>query len=116
MGIEGHRAYLATCRQLGCVPQRVLWDAFDAAAFGGTGRRADWDLAAQWAASGELPPLVLAGGLKPDSVAQAIAAVRPAAVDTASGVESSPGRKDAEAVRRFVAAARQAFDNFLPSD
>jgi phosphoribosylanthranilate isomerase len=54
--------------------------------------------------------LVLAGGLRPDNVAEAIRIVCPAAVDTASGVETSPGRKDARLVREFVAQARTAFD------
>jgi phosphoribosylanthranilate isomerase len=53
-------------------------------------------------------PLLLAGGLTPANVAQAIAATGCAGVDTASGVESSPGIKDAEQVRAFVEAARGA--------
>jgi phosphoribosylanthranilate isomerase len=57
-------------------------------------------------------PLVLAGGLRPDNVAEAIRIVRPAAVDTASGVETAPGRKDARLVREFVEQARSAFDQF----
>jgi phosphoribosylanthranilate isomerase len=52
---------------------------------------------------------VLAGGLTAENVGDAIQAVRPAAVDTASGVESSPGRKDPERIARFVAAAQVAF-------
>ena len=55
-------------------------------------------------------PLVLAGGLRPENVAEAIERVRPTAVDTASGVETSPGKKSAEQVARFVTAARGAFD------
>ncbi len=54
-------------------------------------------------------PLVLAGGLKPSNVAAAIATVGPWAVDTASGVEISPGKKSPELVREFVEAARAAF-------
>ncbi len=55
-------------------------------------------------------PLILAGGLTPDNVGDAIAAVRPDGVDVASGVEWQPGLKDADLVTRFVAAARDAFD------
>ena len=54
-------------------------------------------------------PLILAGGLTGENVAEAIATVRPAAVDTASGVEISPGVKDSEAIAQFVSAARQAW-------
>jgi phosphoribosylanthranilate isomerase len=53
-------------------------------------------------------PVILAGGLTPDNVAEAIAAVRPFAVDVASGVESEPGRKDAGKMRRFVERVRSA--------
>ncbi len=105
-GLDPVRAHIAACR-----PNFVLWDAFDAGQYGGTGRVADWATAAAVVAGGRFPPLVLAGGLKPENVAEAIRAVRPAAVDTASGVELSPGRKDPDKVARFVAAARQAFDN-----
>ena len=73
----------------------------------GSGRVFDWNLAA------EIPDgldLLLAGGLTPDNVATAIHASMAAAVDTASGVESAPGRKDPEKVRAFVAAARKALE------
>lgn len=65
-----------------------------------------------WSLVGDLTTrhrIVLAGGLRPDTVARAIDVVRPWGVDVASGVETSPGRKDHDAVRRFVAEARRAF-------
>ena len=55
------------------------------------------------------PPLILAGGLTPDNVAESIATVRPDAVDVSSGVEYAAGRKDALLVSRFIEAAMAAF-------
>ncbi len=74
---------------------------------GGTGLTSDWD-AARAAVEHSSTPVFLAGGLRPDNVAAAVTAVRPAGVDVASGVESSPGIKSPEAVRAFVMAARSA--------
>jgi phosphoribosylanthranilate isomerase len=71
----------------------------------GSGQIFDWSLA-EGAPSGRR--IVLAGGLDPDNVADAIARVRPWGVDVSSGVEASPGRKDARKVRAFVAAAKAA--------
>lgn len=77
--------------------------------FGGSGRTFDW----RWARKArlerpQLPPFVVAGGLTPANVAQAIRATRPFAVDVASGVESAPGLKDARLMARFLAAASGA--------
>jgi phosphoribosylanthranilate isomerase len=80
-----------------------LLDAAAGAAYGGTGRTWDWDLIAQRRSN---VPLILSGGLTPDNVAEAIAAVRPWAVDVASGVESAPGIKDHAKVEAFFAAAQ----------
>jgi len=70
---------------------------------GGTGRSADWTLAARLADDG---PLVLAGGLAPDNIATAIDAVRPWAVDASSSLELAPGDKDPERVEAFLRAAQ----------
>jgi phosphoribosylanthranilate isomerase len=78
---------------------------FEAAGRGGRGVLTDWNRAAKVA---RIAPMVLAGGLNPNNVAEAIARVRPYAVDVSSGVESAPGVKDAELVRRFVDAVRGA--------
>jgi phosphoribosylanthranilate isomerase len=83
----------------------VMVDAKHGAALGGTGHVVDWSLVAGLAAQRRL---VLAGGLRPENVAEAVAAVRPWCVDVASGVESAPGVKDLERVRAFVARARAA--------
>lgn len=87
----------------------VLIDSRTATAVGGTGKMFDW-IAAQktvFADHGSLK-LVAAGGLNPDNVAEAIAALKPWGVDVVSGVEAAPGRKDAAKVRAFVEQARQA--------
>jgi len=83
-----------------------LLDAYVPGAAGGTGARFDWNLAVEARELGY--PLILAGGLKPENIADAIRQVRPFAVDVSSGVELSPGRKDSEKVRRLIAAARSA--------
>ncbi len=102
--------YLSACDHLGFLPAMVLIDAFSPSQYGGTGKVAKWSVAARYAQHTEWPPLVLAGGLTADNVAEAIRTVRPAAVDSASGVEESPGKKHPQKTRRFVTAAKQAFD------
>lgn len=83
----------------------LLLDAHHPELFGGTGRTGDWQAARRLATN---YPLLLAGGLNPDNVAQAIREVQPWGVDVASGVESSPGHKDIDKLRAFILAARQA--------
>jgi len=85
--------------------RQVLLDAAVAGAYGGTGARADLDLAAEAVARFPRLAVTLAGGLEPDNVAEAVRLVRPYAVDVASGVESAPGRKDAFKMGDFVQAA-----------
>ncbi len=84
-----------------------LLDAYSAAAHGGTGEKFNWDLAI--AAKNRGRPIVLAGGLTPENIGAAIAQVQPFGVDVSSGVEMSPGRKDREKVRKFVAEAKAAY-------
>lgn len=84
----------------------ILLDAIHPVTRGGTGTRIDWQRAATIARTRRV---VLAGGLTPENVSEAIGIVRPFGVDVASGVERSPGIKDEDKVRRFVAAARAAF-------
>ena len=85
--------------------EHLLLDASVPGMPGGTGRTFDWTIAEAIARE---RTLTLAGGLTPENVAEAIRTVRPFRVDVASGVESSPGRKDAELVRAFVEAAKSA--------
>lgn len=84
----------------GNVPAFVV-DAYDAKRFGGTGTRADWEIAASIAREF---PVLLAGGLTAENVADAMATVQPWGVDVSSGVERAPGLKDHAKVRRFIAA------------
>lgn len=87
----------------------VLVDSRTATAVGGTGIAFDWDEAARTLfRDGQPMRLVAAGGLKPETVAEAIATLRPWGVDVASGVERAPGYKDAAKVRAFVFNARAA--------
>lgn len=85
---------------------QLLVDAFFPGAYGGTGQRTDWDLASRL--SSEVPRMLLAGGLTPENVADAVRTVRPWGVDVSSGVEIEPGRKDADKLRRFVQTAKAA--------
>ncbi len=98
-------SYLDVCREHGRLPVAVLVDAHVPGQHGGTGRTAPWELLASFRPG---VPVILAGGLTPENVAEAVRVVRPYAVDVASGVESSPGRKDAEKMRRFIENARAA--------
>ena len=82
-----------------------LLDAANAGEFGGTGQATNWLLAHKAAASHRI---ILAGGLTPVNAAEAITAVRPYAVDVASGVESRPGKKDAGKLRAFFDAVNWA--------
>ena len=86
----------------------LLLDAWSDASYGGTGRNVDWSSAARFAAAQPSRRLILAGGLNPGNVGNAIRAVRPHAVDVASGVESSPGRKNIRRIRDFVRAVHES--------
>ena len=81
-----------------------LLDAFVDGKLGGTGARFNWALASQAVAKGGR--VILAGGLTPENVGEAVRQVKPFGLDVSSGVESTPGNKDAEKVRRFITAAR----------
>jgi len=92
--LAGHSEYTTSA---------LLLDAWTPDAYGGTGHRFNWELAAEVARQ---RPVILAGGLNPENVAQALAAVRPYAVDVSSGVEQAPGVKDPRKVADFIAAAK----------
>ena len=101
--------FLRRCEDLGCRPCGILIDAYQPRVFGGTGQAANWSLVRRLSELLVDIPIVLAGGLRPENVAAAIEATHPAAVDTASGVESEPGRKDPQRVRAFIGNAWDAF-------
>ncbi|MBX0294839.1 phosphoribosylanthranilate isomerase [Haloarcula nitratireducens] len=82
----------------------LLVDSVDADGAGGTGETHDWERTRDLVASLDVP-VILAGGLTPGNVAEAVSTVRPFAVDVASGVESDGGTKDHDAVERFVGNA-----------
>lgn len=82
-----------------------LIDAYDPNLYGGTGHKTDWETAGQL--SQQYPGLLLAGGLTPDNVTQAIHVVQPWGVDLASGVEATQGKKDHAKVRKLLAAVRK---------
>lgn len=86
-------------------PSVLLADAFDPQIIGGTGTLGDWSAAIQMKETlGK--PLLLAGGLTPDNVAEAVQTVRPWGVDVSSGVEKEPGVKNIRKVKKFIAAVR----------
>ena len=110
-GLGEVAAYLDESRRLRVALAGVLIDAKVAGEYGGTGHTAPWDLLAEQYDSDRWPRLIVAGGLHPENVADAIRVTRPFGVDVASGVESSKAVKDLELVRRFIAAARDADDS-----
>jgi phosphoribosylanthranilate isomerase len=83
----------------------ALLDAKVDGRYGGTGRVFDWEVAIE---TKNYAPVMLAGGLNVNNIAEAISTVRPFAVDVCSGVEAEPGRKDPARLRDFLAAARLA--------
>lgn len=99
--------YLERCARLSVTPWRCLVDARVSGSYGGTGATAPWEIVAREYRTDSWPPLVLAGGLVAENVSAAIAGVKPWGVDVSSGIESSPGVKDPEAMRAFVQAARR---------
>jgi phosphoribosylanthranilate isomerase len=83
----------------------ILIDSFSPDVYGGTGKRVNLGFAAEIVARSKVP-IILAGGLTPDNIAEIVKTVRPFAVDVSSGVEEKPGIKDPFKVRDFIAAVR----------
>lgn len=104
-GLHHVRLFVLLAKNAGRPPAAVLIDSYVEGEMGGTGHKAPWELLAGFDPG---VPVILAGGLTPENVADAIALVRPWGVDVASGVESAPGKKDPDKVARFVRAVRDA--------
>ena len=98
-------AYLEACDAIGRRPDALLFDVHDPELWGGSGKRFDWGVLTE---AETFQPYLLAGGLTPDNVGQAIRVARPWGVDVASGVESSPGIKDPDRMRAFIDRAKGA--------
>jgi phosphoribosylanthranilate isomerase len=99
------QVYLNAAKELGRLPGAILIDAYVEGQMGGTGKKAPWELLAEFK---PCVPWILAGGLTPENVADAIRLVQPDGVDVASGVESAPGKKDHRKMKDFILAARSA--------
>ena len=97
-------SFMAIPKNLGA----IMLDSGSAGQRGGTGTAFDWRAAQPWiSAMNQLYPLVIAGGLNADNVAEAMRLLKPWGVDVVSGVEATPGKKDPEKVRAFVKAVRE---------
>ncbi len=107
-GFSVIREDIEACKDAGGAPGAILVDALTPGRYGGTGETVSWAGLADHKKWVGHVPLILAGGLNPYNVAEAVRIVRPHGVDVASGVEISPGRKDVAKMRLFVAAARTA--------
>jgi phosphoribosylanthranilate isomerase len=109
-GLDHVRRFVEATRAVGRPPAAVLIDSHVEGVMGGSGRCAPWELLRGFDVG---VPLILAGGLTPENVAEAITVVQPWGVDVASGVESAPGVKDPEKVTRFVKSVRTAGAGFF---
>jgi phosphoribosylanthranilate isomerase len=103
--LQAIERYLDACRVVGRMPSALLLDGYAPGHHGGTGRKAPWHLLASFRPD---VPIILAGGLTAENVAEAIRIVQPYGVDVAGGIESAPGLKAVEKMRRFLANAREA--------
>jgi len=92
--------------------EAFLIEGFHANFYGGVGSRADWQQVATLHAYGRI---ILAGGLTPDNVQEAIRVVQPYAVDVGSGVEAAPGKKDWQKVQAFISRAKHALPDNPPA-
>ena len=111
VGMQENEALETTARELSPFVDAFITDTFDAktGASGATGKTHDWHVSRRLVEVGARP-VILAGGLTPENVKRAILEVRPAGVDSHTGVEDSSGRKNREKIRKFVSEAREGFE------
>lgn len=103
-GLAEAKASARLYAAMGPLAPALLVDAHTRGMYGGTGTQADWTIASELARE---VPLLLAGGLTPDNVAEAITSVSPWGVDVASGVENAPGCKDRHKMTAFIECVRE---------
>jgi phosphoribosylanthranilate isomerase len=108
-GLDTPSAVLQACRPYASA-SAWLFDSYSAG-YGGSGHAFDPDLLRDVRAAGDSKPMVVAGGLKPESLGQLVRHVRPYAIDVSSGVEVSPGIKSAEKINAFMQALRASSEN-----
>ncbi|HEU4341136.1 MAG TPA: phosphoribosylanthranilate isomerase [Candidatus Binatia bacterium] len=111
VGMRDHEALEATLRELSPFVDAFITDTFDpeTGASGATGKTHDWRVSRRLVELADRP-IILAGGLTPENVKRAILEVRPAGVDSHTGVEDPTGRKSREKVQKFLSEANEAFD------
>jgi phosphoribosylanthranilate isomerase len=111
IGMCDHKTLEATLRELSPFVDAFITDTFDpkTGASGATGKTHDWRVSRRLVELADRP-IILAGGLTPENVKRAILEVRPAGVDSHTGVEDSTGRKSREKVQKFLSEANEAFD------
>jgi phosphoribosylanthranilate isomerase len=111
VGLREHKALEATLNELSPFVDAFITDTFDpkSGASGATGKTHDWRVSKRLVELAERP-IILAGGLTPENVKRAILEVRPAGVDSHTGVEESSGRKSREKVQKFLSEAYEGFE------
>ncbi len=111
VGMRDHKALEAMLRQLSPFVDAFITDTFDpnTGAYGATGKTHDWSVSRRLMELADRP-VILAGGLTPENVKRAILEVRPAGVDSHTGVEDTTGRKSREKVEKFLSEAHEAFE------
>lgn len=106
IGVDGENCSAKALINISGSCEAVLLDTLSAMRCGGTGRVHDWSASRRLRQAIDPKPVILAGGLNPENVAEAVRTVEPYAVDVASGVESSPGKKDRARIVQFIKNAR----------